>query len=123
MTEQIPCFQPAPEHTPGPWQFVTQADWPHKQTVHITAKGFGAVAVVNIDPSLPLRLVEQERANLRLIAAAPDMLKLLQDILAADDLAIAELMQMGMAPDMEDDACRLTERARALIAKATGAAA
>jgi hypothetical protein len=54
--------------TPGPWDAIVQADWPHRQNVYITAQKWGVVATVSIDPSLE-HMVESQRANLRLIAA------------------------------------------------------
>lgn len=55
--------------------------------------------------------------NARLIAAAPDLLSVLMEIVATDDAAIAELKSlMGQHMESSD----LTVKARAAIAKALG---
>lgn len=95
------------QHTPGPWTAIVHADWPHRQDVYITAQQWGVIGVVSIDPSLE-HLVDAQRANLRLIAAAPDMLAALEDAL--------EFLQ-----DWEDlSGGPAARKARAAIAKATG---
>jgi len=81
MTEfPSPPGADAPEHTPGPWQFITQTDWPHTQIVHVTAPNWGVIANLRLDPGMP-HLVEQQQANLRLIAAAPELLAFAREFL------------------------------------------
>lgn len=51
-----------------------------------------------------------------------ELLEVLQAIVAEDDEAIKELRRFGLPTNFETDASRLTERARAAIAKIGGAA-
>ncbi len=87
------------KHTPGPWQWTQHFD----PTISIYKDGFGQIA----------RLYDSSagtgKANARLIAAAPDLLAALIEIVSADDAH--ELTQKHI------------ESARAAIAKATGGAA
>lgn len=87
------------KHTPGPWQWTQHFD----PTISIYKDGFGQIA----------RLYDSSagtgKANARLIAAAPDLLNALIEIVSADDAH--ELTQKHI------------ESARATIAKATGGAA
>ncbi len=87
------------KHTPGPWQWTQHFD----PTISIYRDGFGQIA----------RLYDSSagtgKANARLIAAAPDLLAALIEIVSADDAH--ELTQKHI------------ESARAAIAKATGGAA
>ena len=87
------------KHTPGPWQWTQHFD----PTISIYKDGFGQIA----------RLYDSSegagKANARLIAAAPDLLDALIEIVSADDAH--ELTQKHI------------ESARAAIAKATGGAA
>ena len=79
----------------------------------------------NACDGLPTALIEKHgvtRSGIakgveRLVAQRDDLLEVLQAIVDADDLAIAELIQLGVQPSVEGDAMRLTERARAAIAK------
>ncbi len=84
------------KHTPGPWQWTQHFD----PTISIYRDGFGQIA----------RLYDSSagtgKANARLIAAAPDLLAALIEIVSADDAH--ELTQKHI------------ESARAAIAKATG---
>jgi gamma-glutamylcysteine synthetase len=90
------------KHTPGPWRHICQADWPHTQEVYVTAQNWGVIATARVDSSMP-HMVEQQRANLRLISAAPELLEALQAVAAGLDT-------------LENRA-----KTRAAIAKATGA--
>ena len=83
----------ADKHTPGPWKIGTP---PHngEQTVG-TDQGL-MVAVATTGAGV------QTKANASLIAAAPDLLDVLEELVA------------------EFGVCGLTEKARAAIAKATG---
>jgi hypothetical protein len=105
----------APLHTPGPWR----VGYPHDGITGPTASplvwwdglkvgreiitvGSRVVAIVARDGGLS----DEDRANARLIAAAPELLQALQDIL-----------DTGFAGGPQG------KRARAAIAKATGSAA
>jgi hypothetical protein len=90
------------EHTQGPWRVGPTQQEPHGiQSVLILAGEdavrFGVAKVAIID----FRDAEQATANANLIAAAPDLLEALHDLLARPT----------------DGAAR--ERARAAVAKAT----
>lgn len=119
----------AAKHTPGPWVFVSQADWPHTQIVHVTAQNWGVVANLRIDPAMP-HLADRQRANLRLIAAAPELLEALQSaraVIQADRDSLAgchtnphtkQLDAAGAAGCDEYDV--VLAQIDAAIAKATG---
>ena len=94
-------------HTPGPWHTASTPDGTR-----------GAIYRANPNPNFPLATVlaigndREERANARLIAAAPDMLALLQQYSELNTgLSGAEYMRRKVALD---------EQAAALIAKARG---
>lgn len=53
----------------------------------------------------------------KLIAAAPDLLAMLEEIVAADEAAMKELELIGIPTDKM---CALTNKSRAAIAKAKG---
>lgn len=93
-------------HTPGPWEVVDRtcvrgpfAMGDHeRQGLHIA--------------SIPLYLPECEgRANARLIAAAPELLEVLQGLLSAVSVRI------------DDPRIAHFDKAHAVVAKATGAPA
>lgn len=91
-------------HTPGPWALRPRSDW----SAPIVQRGReGGFVVQGLSP-------EAEDADARLIAAAPELLSV---VLAVDDLA--------ERIDHEPDSAlgELVARARAAIAKATGAEA
>lgn len=90
------------KHTPGPWHVNPyQSD----DGDHCIDDDMGQVAKTYCE------------ANARLIAAAPLMLEILQEIVVADEKAFGELKEMGLDPDA-DGALKLTNKARAAIAKA-----
>jgi hypothetical protein len=100
----------APLHTPGPWSW--QASAAHGYRIRTTAStsnaqwGSGDVAVVFFAGNG--RSTEQCKADARLIAAAPDLLR------------VAELVMSWL--DEEPGAHKLSDAARAAIVKATGSA-
>lgn len=98
-------------HTPGPWTKVNgELFGPHGRRVLVSDSGIGVVCGSNPDP--------EHEANARLIAAAPELLEALRDLLRAvgragyDDADSGELFELDSA----------AEEARAVIAKATGVA-
>jgi hypothetical protein len=99
-------------HTPGPW-FTTR---PHG-TIYIEARLRGStlqeVAAVG-----PTEAPEQQEANARLIAAAPDLLEALQQLVLINERhnAACETV-LGRPLDWKDD---YLDAARAAITKATG---
>ena len=92
------------KHTPGPWN-IGSSDLPvsrmsihckgHKDSCHSTVALMVSRGAIGISH-------DEEFANARLIAAAPDLLDVLEELVA------------------EFGVCGLTEKARAAIAKATG---
>ena len=92
------------KHTPGPWWFAADAP-------DTCAVGSG-----DIEIATGLR-----RANARLIAAAPDLLAVMADLLADLDTIGFECDDDDVAgTDCVDTVSQHIERARAAIAKATG---
>jgi hypothetical protein len=102
------------KHTPGPWEYATR----------FTAKATGPLQMIGPDPEcrhiadIP-RNGDQQRqeADARLIAAAPEMLAALGELVAEWDAERAEQdsPQTGFILDTLG-----IEMARAAIAKATG---
>jgi hypothetical protein len=91
-------------HTPGPWT-VSQPSGNYIDT------STGSVAALTYGAS---------KADAHLIAAAPDLLAALENLLALTELHIAE---RSKTPEEEDDflSCPHITQARATIAKAKGA--
>ena len=98
--------------TPGPWN-IGSSDLPvsrmsihckgHKDSCHSTVALMVSRGVIGISH-------DEEFANARLIAAAPDLLKALEDCVAVMDRELAGLK--AIQPELSS--------ARAAIAKATG---
>ncbi len=65
----------APSHTPGPW-IITDRD---ADSLKITSPDYGRIAMLHD----PINGVSELEANARLIAAAPELLSALQDLLEA----------------------------------------
>lgn len=104
------------KHTPGPWS-IDQNDLALRgQFLDINTDYAGVLvaSVVDLDYDRP-----ECEANARLIAAAPELLESLQEILDASD---AELKGQGSDHDPECPFCSKADKARAVIAKATGQA-
>ena len=85
------------KHTPGPWTVADEAG-----DLVLTVRGINDEFIADLSI-----------ANAHLIAAAPDLLAALLDIVAIDDGDISALWPY----------CDLFDNARAAIAKATGEAA
>ena len=91
------------QHTPGPW--VTDRN--QHGECHVMDEFGIAIADMAVDYS-SIKKIEEHEANARLIAAAPELLEALKDML-----------------DGHEDACTgygegAADKARAAIAKATG---
>lgn len=99
-------------HTPGPWSLY--GDRP----VHICSMSVAAptIATVNIDNSLPN--YEETEANARLIAAAPDLLAALENIVQNFDMGDFIITVAAQGEDTPEHRANL-DFARAAIAKAT----
>lgn len=103
------------KHTPGPWIFY--ADLPSTEpNWHIvtTANKMRVLANVHIEPGNEMDLV-----NARLIAAAPELLEALQYALPYLEACVPN-PRNGVNADYSVDV-NCVDRARAAIAKATGA--
>ena len=98
------------KHTPGPWVVVGS------RTKYVEARLVGSLMqeVAACGPTLADEgYGQQQEANARLIAAAPDLLEALQDI--------AEYWNQDQNEAAMADACwHAIHTARAAIAKATG---
>lgn len=97
-------------HTPGPWT-VSGLGGPWEATLRVRAKNWGMVAQIGVNPGMP-HWDAPQRANARLIAAAPELLEVAKDFQEA-------LRELGLFCECGESDCRTT-RLRAAIAKATG---
>lgn len=88
----------AAKHTPGPWRYQEESD----AYTHIVRAGENFFVC-----QLPQSTRGRAEADARLIAAAPDLLR------------VAELLVSWL--DEDEGAHKLCDTARAAIAKATGA--
>lgn len=107
------------KHTPGPWTKVRREI---RAEAHSEAAGTTIATVEDLDTHDG----EEYRANARLIAAAPDLLKALRELMTEHpyDFTRVDECECGEYVDYVPEAgepasCRHT-RARAAIAKATG---
>ena len=91
-------------HTPGPW-FTSQ---PHG-TIYIEARLRGSI-LQEVAACGPTEEPEQQEANARLIAAAPEMLEALQDLYEA----------YGRSTAADDWDAEVTRKAAAAIQRAGG---
>jgi hypothetical protein len=97
------------QHTKGPWRVQRQNPSPTTGEWMISGAKPGYLAEVRDCGSGDVQ------ANARLIAAAPDLLEALQNLFDAD-------MEHVLMGDGKDDQIEAIAKARAAIAKATGAA-
>lgn len=100
----------AAKHTPGPWVWQ---HWPDGQNTVATQATLGTVANVWTSGAG----VDIDKANARLMAAAPELLDLLRQ--CRDYLSCIPESAVGG----DDDAVLLTSNADKLIAKVMGSAA
>jgi hypothetical protein len=101
------------KHTPGPWIHDTRG-YPHPDVKAASGRNIACTWGVNNQPKTPEAAAAQQeiaRANARLIAAAPELLEALKEVLnnPAGDY------------DASDGYENAVKQARAAIAKATGA--
>jgi len=97
-------------HTPGPWR-----EHSHRQIgpdAGIVCEVWSAIGETDADR------IAQADANARLIAAAPDLLEALQEMVAGDAEAIEDAKRLGVP--FPDEMLAAYHKARAAIAKATG---
>lgn len=102
------------QHTPGPWMTYPREFEHYEYGVRATP---GTICVM---PGWKMHadLAEQQKKNLLLIAAAPDLLEVLIEMVADDAVAIADATAMGIP--FPPEFLVTYEKARAAIAKATG---
>lgn len=96
------------DNTPGPWLFNHNNNWKTNPfSITVRKPGVHSATVANIPTRMTIPPQEQQ-ANARLIAAAPELLDMLTKLIGAID-------RMPSNP-----ADGLADEARELIAKATG---
>ena len=107
------------QHTPGPWHiepFFWDEDFTHIGClVAVTSPGFNSKPgeqTFTVGRSKDDQISVDQKANARLIAAAPDLLAALKMIVAVAETA-------GWNPVAPDGVTRYLDDARAAIAKAT----
>jgi len=95
------------KHTPGPWRLNENNNWKTNPfSITVRKPGVHSTTIVNIPTRMTVPPQEQQ-ANARLIAAAPDLLEALQTL--------------PQGPLYTDDEINLwVEKASAAIDKATG---
>ena len=94
------------KHTRGPWEAFSLGNF-----IGVTGKksdiAYTRLKEITLDNA---RSIDEDEANAYLIAAAPELLEALQEILAID----------GHSSLTREDSDKLDAKARAAIAKATG---
>ena len=111
------------KHTPGPWAMLSEET--DKPYIRIRGTKLGERhKIANVltpvyDGSLE-RETEETRANARLIAAAPELLEALQELLAAERANSLEIVGRDTDGHPLNAAGAARKKARAAIAKATG---
>jgi len=95
------------QYTPGPW--VINDNQEDCGDTKLSVETVEQYFIAQVDEGA------QQRANAYLISAAPDLLEALNDLFGAD-------MEYCMKMDGKDDQIAAIAKARAAIAKATGAA-
>jgi hypothetical protein len=102
------------KHTPGPWHYGGEDEFPNE--VFSYDRHATPLAECRYGSHDPRGYDDEDVANARLIRAAPDLLKALQDLFACG----MERMLMG---DGRDDQIAAIAAARAAISRATGESA
>ena len=101
------------KHTPGPWT-LTGSGGQWESRLSIRADKWGCVAHIGVDPQMP-HWDGPQRANARLIAAAPELL----EALIAMEREKSDYMRLNHLGDPSNETTN--KLARAAIAKAQGA--
>jgi hypothetical protein len=99
-------MEAAAQFTPGPWADVSQARGRDKSSLVATSDG-----PLAIDCTQSGKTLAQDRANARLIAAAPDLYEALAQVVAEYDVSDHD--------DMHRVASDMVRIARAALASAT----
>lgn len=99
------------KHTPGPWRFV---GGPQPATWNIETTGDFPRLICTVRESGRYEFVETEQANIRLIAAAPEMVELLGTLETA-------ARRYANGDDVSSTyVCKLADKARALLDRIEG---
>ena len=100
---------PLKEHTPGPWKVQSNMN-PTGDCVILCDKtnAFGNYHIAEVSRGPNYKITDQDKANARLIAAAPELMKALRYL---EEVAIAKVLPNASHPAMQ--------QARAAISKAT----
>lgn len=111
-------MNPTTIHTPGPWHVNTCPNPDYLRVSNDTGKL--TIVNVSVPESIPL---SERNANAHLIAAAPELLEALEQLLL-DNTLEAELIRLNHKRDdtMDDQDARFLwaiQKAKAAIAKAT----
>ena len=94
------------KHTPGPWRVAPRSDYPEHADINVDAGTRGYVALCGKAGD------EEAEANARLIAAAPELLEALREVVACYVVRINGKVDVRRAAALD--------RARAAIAMAEG---
>lgn len=104
-----------PQHTPGPWELQrktkptkTRKYYEHGESFVVMGRNNSYFGLAEVSGPCNFDMQEELRANAALIAAAPELLEVLEDV--ADRWDVYD----------DEDAPELGQRIRAAIAKATG---
>jgi len=105
-------------HTPGPWNVTRYGLQVYDKGANLIAKVETLACIGGTDDAAAQRASDQEQANARLIAAAPDLLAALEELLACPQPGrVQSPLERTKANKLHQDVCH---RARAAIAKAKG---
>lgn len=102
-------------HTPGPWTTDEQEHHEPHQDIKIKANKHHTVCTLWIDDAPVRDFNSAQKANARLIAAAPDLLEALQ-------WAMSEIEALNINRDLDPSHNEAVNAANAAIAKAIGGA-
>lgn len=103
------------KHTPEPWKVVE-----HHGVIDVMGAGSGVCRVFTDPNQDSLPTMPQARANARLIAAAPDLLRALSAIVENTDKGYSVTTWTGLDGIADAGSVANLDAARAAIARATG---
>ncbi len=104
------------KHTPAPWKVQNPRHFPNKENAHYFI--VNGDALVSIMPELQSNRTEESEANARLIAAAPELLEIVEEL-----GRFITNIENGFKPSTEDTISAfkfIAPQVRAAIAKAEG---
>ncbi len=110
------------KHTPGPWRVKNNTGKTPGSCEYgyqiIPQKGNGPIALVYYGTGV-ISSKETQQANAKLIAAAPEILKALQDLIFDAQTKYETLVSQAEIDDEDARWCQNVEQACAAISKAT----